>query len=805
MSTKKTGAKRASQARRGAKKSLRMQDPYLEREREKYEHPLPSREYILQLVEAAGGPVHADDLADQLDIDLDEEVAFQRRLGAMQRDGQLVINRRGDLCLPDKIELKAGRVEGHADGFGFFVPDDGGGDLFLSEKEMHQVLHGDRVMARERGTVDRRGRKEGKIVEILERANSKLVGRFYEEKGYQWVVAENRRINQDIVIPPTEKHKTHFGQVVVVEIIEQPNKHAPALGRIVEVMGNYADPGMEIEIALRKHNLPFEFPEAVTAQARKLPKKVVKADLVAREDLRDLPLMTIDGEDARDFDDAVYCEPMGRGFKLWVAIADVSHYVQPGSPLDREAYERGNSVYFPRRVIPMLPEELSNGLCSLNPEVDRCCMVCEMEIAATGAIKKYRFYPAVMHSKARLTYNQVWDWLSTLKSVPEERAWALPHLENLNKLFQVLLKARWARGAIDFETLETKMVFDETTKKIEKIVPTARNDAHRIIEECMLAANVCASEFLKKKKQPTLYRIHEGPTQVKRKALQEFLAEFGFYLGGGDDPHAKDYAELLNKIKGRPDEQLLQTVMLRSLQQAIYSPENAGHFGLAYESYTHFTSPIRRYPDLLVHRAIRASLDKQTYSPGKWDEIGLHCSMTERRADEATRDVVSWLKCYYMQDKIGEEFDGVISSVVSFGIFVALNDVFVEGLAHVTELGQDYFHFDAARHQMLGERTGKRYRLGDKVRIRVAQVDLETAKIDFVIAEPRPDPVSSDADAPAGRGSRKGKSAAHTQTEGPDKSSTKKAKAGAKPGVDAATKKPAKAKKPAGKPAGRSK
>lgn len=772
MSTKKTGAKRASQTRRGAKKSLRMQDPHLEREREKYEHPLPSREYVLQLVEAAGGPLHADDLADRLDIDPDEEVAFQRRLGAMQRDGQLVINRRGDLCLPDKIELKAGRIEGHADGFGFFVPDDASGDLFLSEKEMHQVLHGDRVMARERGTVDRRGRKEGKIVEILERANSKLVGRFYEEKGYQWVVAENRRINQDIVIPPTEKHKTRFGQVVVVEIIEQPNKHAPALGRVVEVMGNYADPGMEIEIALRKHNLPFEFPDTVAAQAQKLPKKVVKDDLAGREDLRDLPLMTIDGEDARDFDDAVYCEPSGRGFKLWVAIADVSHYVQPSSPLDREAYERGNSVYFPRRVIPMLPEELSNGLCSLNPDVDRCCMVCEMEIAATGAIKKYSFYPAVMHSKARLTYNQVWDWLSHPKRVPKDRAWALPHLENLDKLFRVLLKARWARGAIDFETLETKMVFDETTKKIEKIVPTARNDAHRIIEECMLAANVCASEFLKKKKQPTLYRIHEGPTPVKRKALQEFLAEFGFYLGGGDDPHAKDYAELLNKIKGRPDEQLLQTVMLRSLQQAIYSPENAGHFGLAYESYTHFTSPIRRYPDLLVHRAIRASLAKQTYSPGKWEEIGLHCSMTERRADEATRDVVSWLKCYYMQDKIGEEFDGVISSVVSFGIFVALNDVFVEGLLHVTELGQDYFHFDAARHQMLGERTGKRYRLGDKVRIRVAQVDLETAKIDFVIAEAAPEQARPPA---------------------------KKAKAGGKPEGDATAKKPAKAKKPAGK------
>ncbi|HEX8979013.1 MAG TPA: ribonuclease R [Parasulfuritortus sp.] len=725
--------KKSTEKGRG-QKSLRWQDPYLQREREKYENPLPSREFILQLVTDAGGPVPADDLAFQLGIEPDEDVAFQRRLGAMQRDGQLVINRRGDICLPDKIELKAGRVEGHADGFGFFIPDDGSGDMFLSEKEMHQVLHGDRVMCREHG-LDRRGRKEGKIVEVLERANSRVVGRLYREHGHQWVVAENKRINQDIIIPPTESLKVGFGQVVMVDIVEQPTKHAPAMGQIVDVLGNYADPGMEIEIALRKHDLPFEFPKEVQAQAKKLPKGVTKRDLEGREDVRDLPLVTIDGEDSRDFDDAVYCEPMGRGFKLWVAIADVSHYVQPGSALDKEAFERGNSVYFPRRVIPMLPEELSNGLCSLNPNVDRACMVCEMEIASTGSIKKYRFFPGVMHSKARLTYNQVWDWLNAPEQAPRDKADLLPHIENLYKLFHVLLKARGKRGAIDFETLETKMIFDETTSKIEKIVPYARNDAHRIIEECMLAANVCASEFLKKRKHATLYRIHEGPTLVKLKALHEFMAEFGFVLTGGDEPTAKDYAELLAKIKGRPDEQLLQTVMLRSLQQAVYSPENMGHFGLAYESYTHFTSPIRRYPDLLVHRSIRACLEGETYAPGNWETIGAHCSMTERRADEATRDVVSWLKCYYMRDKLGEEFDGVISGVASFGVFVALNDVFVEGLVHVSELGQDYFHFDPARHQMLGERTGKRFRLGDKVRIKVAQVELESSKIDFVLVD----------------------------------------------------------------------
>ncbi len=777
MSTKKTSSKAKSNVVQNAPetppggkkkthrshKSLRWQDPFLERERAKYGQALPSREFILQLLEEAGEPVEPDDLAFRLDIEPEEAEAFTARLRAMQRDGQLLFNRRGALCLPEKIEVKAGRVEGHKDGFGFFVPDDGSGDIALPEKEMRGVLHGDRVMVREHG-VDRRGRKEGKVVEILERANSVLVGRLYRERGYQWVVAENKKISQDILIPDHQDLGASNGQVVMAQIVEQPTKHAPPVGRVVQVLGNYADPGMEIEIALRKHDLPHEFSKAVLAQARKLPKGVTKKDLepvdgLDREDVRDLPLVTIDGEDARDFDDAVYCQPEGRGFRLWVAIADVSHYVKPGTALDKEAYERGNSVYFPRRVIPMLPEELSNGLCSLNPKVDRLCMVCEMEIASTGSIKKYRFYPAVMHSKARLTYNMVWDWLSGATKPGKDQVWLLDPLRHLHKLFKVLLKARSKRGAIDFETLETKMLFDEHGK-IERIVPSSRNDAHRLIEECMLAANVCASEFLAKKKHPALYRIHEGPTPDKLKALQEFLAEFGFFLTGGDEPHAKDYADLLAKIKGRPDEQLLQTVLLRSLRQAIYSPDNVGHFGLAYEAYTHFTSPIRRYPDLLVHRAIKACLRNETHAPGDWAAIGLHCSMTERRADEATRDVVAWLKCYYMQDKLNEEFDGVISAVVSFGVFVALNDVFVEGLVHVTELGQDYFHFDATRHQMMGERTGKRFRLGDKVRIKVVSVDMETTRIDFALVEdaiPVAHPASGPEPAPAAKKGRGGK------------------------------------------------
>jgi ribonuclease R len=746
MSTKKTSpnSKKPQQAAENPKpprrgnKALRWQDPFLERERAKYGQAMPSREFILQLLEEAGEPVDADDFATRLGIEAEESESFFIRLRAMQRDGQLLFNRRGALCLPEKIEVKTGRVEGHPDGFGFFVPDDKSGDYFLHEKEMRGVLHGDRVMVREHG-VDRRGRKEGKIVEVLERVNTSLVGRLYRERGYQWVVAENKRISQDFLIPDHEDMGASSNQVVMVEVTAQPTRHAPPVGKVTQILGSYADPGMEIEIALRKHDLPHVFSDDVLAQAKKLPKTVVKKDLgtvdgIEREDVRDLPLVTIDGEDARDFDDAVYCRPEGRGYRLWVAIADVSHYVRPGAPLDREGYDRGNSVYFPRRVIPMLPEELSNGLCSLNPQVDRLCMVCEMEVSSFGNIKKHRFYPGVMHSKARLTYTQVWDWLSEAEKPPKDQAWLLPDLQNLYKLFKVLLKARSKRGAIDFETLETKMLFD-AQDKIERIIPYARNDAHKVIEECMLAANVCASDFLQAKKHPALYRVHEGPTPEKLKALREFMAEFGFSLPGGDDPHAKDYAELLAKIKGRPDEQLLQTVLLRSLRQAQYSPENVGHFGLAYESYTHFTSPIRRYPDLMVHRAIKACLRGETYAPVDWDNIGAHCSTTERRADDATRDVVAWLKCYFMQDKINEEFDGVISAVVSFGVFVALNEVFVEGLVHVTELGSDYFHFDAARHQMTGERTGKRYRLGDKVRIRVVQVDIETSRIDFALVE----------------------------------------------------------------------
>jgi ribonuclease R len=719
------------------KQKIRNQDPHLERERAQYDHPLPSREFILQILAEQGVPLDEERLAELLGIEDDELDVFSRRLGAMVRDGQIMRNRKNAICMVDKLDLIKGRVQGHADGFGFLVPDDGSEDLFLNAKQMDKVLHGDRAMARVTG-LDRRGRREGSIVEVLERANTRLVGRVHNDHGIYFVVAENRRISQDILIPPNETMNAKSGQVVTVEIVEQPNKHAQPVGKVVEVLGNYADPGMEIEIALRKHDLPNEFPPEVAKAAKKFAPKVLKKDSEGREDIRHLPLVTIDSETARDFDDAVYCEADGKGWKLFVAIADVSHYVQPGDALDKEAYDRGNSVYFPRRVIPMLPEELSNGLCSLNQEVDRLCMVCEMTVGASGSIKHYRFYPAVMWSHARLTYTKVAAMLADDKCEDAITYKALlPHVKTLYQLFKVLLKAREKRGAIDFETVETQMIFNEQGK-IERIVPVHRNDAHRLIEECMLAANVCASDFLQTHEHPTLYRVHEGPTPEKLENLHEFLKEFGLGLTGGDDPHAKDYAKLLTQVKGRPDEQLLQTVMLRSLKQAVYSPDNVGHFGLAYESYTHFTSPIRRYPDLLVHRAIKAVIDGDKYKPGKWAELGVHCSMTERRADDATRDVEAWLKCYYMQDKVGEIFDGSVSGATGFGIFVALDDVYVEGLVHVTDLGNDYFHFDAAKHQLLGERTGQRFRLGDRVRVKVVRVDLESAKIDFQIDSPQP-------------------------------------------------------------------
>ncbi len=728
MSTNKKGSKNDNQ-------NIRSQDPHSAREASRYETPIPSRELILSTMAEQGVPLHAEDLYTLLEVNDEERDIFNKRLNAMEREGQIMRNRKNALCIADKLDLIAGVVQGHADGFGFLVPEDKtkfAEDLFLSPKEMSQVMHGDRAFVRMAG-LDRRGRPEGKIVEVIERRTQRLVGRVIQTSGVTIVAAEDKRINLDILIPYHLDMDAKPGQVVMVELTSQPSAHAQPMGKVVEILGNYADSGMEIEIALRKHNLPHEFSAEAVKLAESYPKLVQAADYKNRIDCREMPLITIDGETARDFDDAVFAEPQGKGWRLVVAIADVSFYVKPNDALDKGAFERGNSVYFPRRVIPMLPEALSNGLCSLNPDVERLCMICDMQVDGLGIVKQFKFYPSVMRSKARMTYTQVHEILQNPQGeLALEYTWLIPHLQHLQSVYKLMLAQREKRGAIEFETSETIMVFNDNGK-IDSIVPSHRNEAHKLIEECMLAANVCAAEFLHNHEHPALYRIHEGPTPEKLELLRTFMGEFGFGVGGGDKPHAKDYGKLLEKIRTRPDAQLLQTVLLRSMQQAVYSPDNVGHFGLAYEAYAHFTSPIRRYPDLLIHRAIKAVLNGDKYKAGDWSALGMQCSMTERRADDATRDVTNWLKCFYMQDKIGEVFEGTVAGVTSFGLFVALDGVYVEGLLHVTELGNDYFHFDKARHEMAGERTGVRFRLGDRLTIKVARVDLETTKIDFTL------------------------------------------------------------------------
>ena len=738
-----------------------------------YPYSIPSREEILGVLRKASDPQTLSSIADALSVKESELDGLTRRLAAMERDGQIKPDRKGRIQLANTANFIEGRVSCHRDGYGFLLPDEGD-DVFLPEKEMQKVLHGDRVQVRVIG-LDRRGRPEGTIVEVLVRANTHVIGRLVHENGVWLVVPEDKRIAHDILLA-VAPGKAKAGQVVSVELTEQPSRYSQPIGKIAEVLGEIDDPGMEIEIAVRKYGVPHEFSEAAKAAASKLPSEVKLADLEDRVDLRDIPMVTIDGEDARDFDDAVYCEPVkigrGTGFRLIVAIADVSHYVKPNDALDVDALERSTSVYFPRRVIPMLPEKLSNGLCSLNPDVDRLTMVCDAVISAKGDIQAYQFYPAVIHSAARLTYTEVAAVLGNTRG-PEatRRAALLPHLQNLYDLFQVLLQSRRVRGAIDFETTETYIVCN-AAGKIEQILPRTRNDAHKLIEECMLAANVCAADFMERNKHHGMFRIHAGPTEQKLNQLRTFLKQLGLSLGGSGSPAASDYAELMEKIKLRPDAIMLQTMLLRSMQQAVYSPDNIGHFGLSYDAYAHFTSPIRRYPDLLTHRVIKAILQGKRYHPkdietenlntqlspaarkmqakdraaGKkksegdvaiWEALGIHCSANERRADEASRDVEAWLKCYFVRDKLGEEFTGTISGVAAFGIFVQLDALFIEGMVHVTDLGSDFFQFDEARHELRGERTGMRYQLTDRVTVQVSRVDLDARRIDLrLVREP---------------------------------------------------------------------
>jgi ribonuclease R len=714
-------------------------DPFYLRECEKYDNPIPSREYILQILQDFGRPMSTRQLFQALDMmDDTKHEALSFRLRAMLRDGQLMQDRRGRYCLFARLNLCRGTIQAHPDGFGFCIPEDGSQDLVLSAKEMRSVMHGDVVLVYQVG-VDRRGRPEGKVHEIIEHANVRVVGRFFCEHGIGFVVPDSKRLTQDLTIPPDLQLNAQHGQIVLVEVIAYPSKRTQAVGQIIRVLGEHMAPGMEVQVAILAHGLPVDWPADVENMVSKIPQHVTDEDLVGRKDLRTLPFVTIDGEDAKDFDDAVYCVPKKQGgFQLYVAIADVSHYVKPGSPLDKEASRRGNSVYFPGYVLPMLPEVLSNGICSLNPKADRLCMVVEMAITAEGKIQRSSFYRAVIHSQARLTYTQVHDWLSGQQPAPtSEQLW--PSLQTLYSLYKILLKQRVSRGAMDFNTTETRIEFDDQ-KKIQKIVPVIRNDAHRLIEECMLAANVATANFLKKSKLPTLYRVHLAPAEDKVTALRAFLGELGLSLGGGQQPTPKDFQKTLLNIGDRPERHLIETVMLRSLKQAQYVAINQGHFGLAYPAYTHFTSPIRRFPDLLIHRAIGHIIDNNPeieyeFSEDEMGKLGKHCSSTERRADEATREVVAWLKCEYMQDKLGQVYSGKISAVTGFGIFVELDDIYVEGLVHVTSLKNDYYTFDAGKHRLTGEVSGMSYRLGDAITVLVARVDLDERKIDFVLAD----------------------------------------------------------------------
>ena len=718
----------------------KLKDPYAEREAGKYARPIPSRELILEVLTEQGVPLSGEEIAELVAVNEEEDLeSLRRRLNAMERDGQLLRNRRDRYCVVNQTDLIAGRVIAHPDGFGFVRPDEGGEDLYLSSKEMRALMHDDRALVCVRG-VDRRGRREGSVVQILERKTHQIVGRLHEERGIYFVVPDSKYITHDFLIPGESLGGAKPGQIVVVAVVEQPSKKRDPIGSIVHVLGDHMAPGMEIEVAIRSYDLPCEWPDQVQSEISGWGEDIPDEAREGREDIRHLPLVTIDGEDARDFDDAVYCERAAKGWKLYVAIADASYYVQPDTALDDEAQKRGTSVYFPNRVIPMLPEVLSNGLCSLNPHADRLCMVCEMHIDSDGTLQKSRFFAGLMNSHARLTYTEVAGILAGDKALRRNRRELIPHLEELHSLYKAFRRAREGRSAIDFETQESRIIFGEG-KKIEKIIPVVRNDAHKLIEECMLAANNAAARFLERHKMPHLVRIHEGPGTEKLADLRTLLGRLGLNLGGGDKPEPLDYCRLIDEIAGRPDEHLIQTVLLRSMSQAVYSPEQKGHFGLALDMYTHFTSPIRRYPDLLVHRAIRHAVEGKKkasfrYGANDMSHLGEHCSFTERRADEATRNVVAWLKCEYMQDKLGEEFAGVISAVTAFGFFVELRDIFIEGLVHVSSLDKDFFHYDPAGLSLKGERTGIAYRLGDEVKVIVARVNLDDRKIDLDLVKP---------------------------------------------------------------------
>ncbi len=726
-------------------------DPYAEREAARYAQPIASREMILQMLASADGPLPIDELAQRLSLTEPERLdALNARLRAMVRDGQLLQNRKGEFLPAEQLALVPGVVIANPDGFGFLRPDSGGDDLFLPPIEMRKAMHGDRVLASVTG-VDRRGRREGAVLRVLERGLNRLIGRFMLEAGISYVVPDDRRIQRNVQIPPDARLDARHGQLVVCELIqspdEQPSPQRPPIGRVLAVLGERLTASLAVQAAIHGHDLPHEFPQDVLDEAAAVPLTVDAATAAQRVDLRQLPLVTIDGEDAKDFDDAVYCEPNRDGFRLVVAIADVSHYVRPGTPLDDEAQKRATSVYFPGFVVPMLPETLSNGICSLNPKVDRLCFVCDMQIDRDGEVSQSKFYEAVMNSHARLTYTQVWNAVGEgVLEADKEDAIAqigslLPNVQRLHQLYQILSKARERRGAIEFESSEVRFVLGPKGEVVQAGM-LQRNDAHKLIEECMIAANVEAAKYLLAHHVPAPYRIHDRPPEQKYADLQEFLKEFKLRMPPWGKVEPRDFTALLKKIRERPDAALLESVLLRSQSLAVYSPDNVGHFGLALHAYAHFTSPIRRYPDLLVHRAIKYALtgdrpEKYRYSPSQMAALTLQCSERERRADEAEREVDERYRAAWMEQHVGGQFEGVISGVTSFGLFIELDESKVNGLVHVTQLPHDYYHFDPIRKTLSGERTGREYRLGDRVSIVVMKASVEDRKIDFRLVDER--------------------------------------------------------------------
>jgi ribonuclease R len=722
------------------------QDPHFKREQQKYENPVASREFLLQVLIEKKQALSFMDICHLVNAnDEDSRVGIQRRLRAMEREGQVLFNCNKKYQVADQSDLIKGRIIGHRDGFGFLAREGGGKDLFIPIGQMQIYLPGDLVLAKET-SASSKGRTEAKIMRLLEPRVEAIVGRYHVESGVGIVVPDDSRICHEIFIVEGHSNGARQGNVVVVEIIERPRHRRNATGKVIEVLGDHLAPGMEIEMALRTFDIPHHWPQGVKRQVKGLAEVVEEKAKDGRIDLREMPLVTIDGEDARDFDDAVFCQPADTGgWTLWVAIADVSYYVRNGTALDDEAQNRGTSVYFPEQVVPMLPEVLSNGLCSLNPDVDRLCMTCEMSIDKSGKLTGYRFYEAVMNSKARFTYTKVAAILEGDPELHKRYQNFVPHLRELYALYKVLRKARQGRGAIEFETQESMFVFN-AQRKIDHIVPIVRNDAHKLIEECMIMANVATASFLQEHKAEGLYRIHDEPDADRLLAFKSYLSEVGIQHGLGDDVTPGILGSVLSKVNDRPDQELIQTMLLRSMKQAVYDRENIGHFGLALDAYAHFTSPIRRYPDLIVHRAIKAVLKKKkgektqgakSYSVEEVEQLGEACSMAERRADDATRDVSDWLKCEFMQDHVGDCFEGVIASVTNFGFFVRLTEFHIDGLVHITSLDNDYYHFDEVKQRLVGESRGVVYRLGDELSVRVSSVNLDDRKIDFVLDVPQ--------------------------------------------------------------------